>query len=101
MLRTRLAVAALVAPALFATAPATADGRLLDGCYGVGVVVCDPYTSGSPVDYDYLPVPVCAGSCQTVNVPVPGLSDDDICVGWTDQAGNETERCLRPRSESD
>ncbi len=102
----RLAAAALAVPLLL---PGQAMAQrpimeivndLLNGCYGVGVAVCDPYVSGSPVDTEPYPVDVCTGSCTTYDVPVPGTSDDPTCVGWSDQDGNTTERCLRPRDET-
>jgi len=103
----RVAAAAVAAPLLLA-GPAAAQQpsllemvkKALEGCYGVGVVVCDPYVSGSPVDTEPYPVDVCTGSCTTYDVPVPGFSDDRTCVGWTDQYGTTTQRCLTPRSDS-
>lgn len=105
MLARRIAAVSLLAPVLLAGSANAAQrtvweilNEALTGCYGVAVVVCDPHVSGSPVDVDKEPVDVCAGSCQTVGVPVPGPSDERWCVGWSDQSGNTTERCiLRPQ----
>ena len=102
MTKLRVAAAAVLA-SLAVAAPAQAntilDGIIqdaLEGCYGVAVTVCDPHVSERPYELNSTPVPVCTGSCQTVNVPVPGLSGDNLCVAWTDHDGGSHQACALP-----
>jgi len=90
MTRSRLA-AALAAASFLVAVPAHAD--ILSGCFGVAVVVCHPkvYT---PVGTEPTEVPVCAGSCTYVNVPVPTVDPDgSVCLSWGDDRGGSYNTC--------
>lgn len=96
----RLAAVAAVSFALSSTAGAQAQDVGLDGCYGAGpAIVCDPNVHvGNPyrLRWTSTPVPVCAGSCQTVNVPGVGLasSGEDLAVCVTYESESlATVRC--------
>ena len=68
--------------------------QIVNGCYGVGIVVCDVNVTSLPVELDSRTVPVCAITCQDVTVPVPTSSREDLCVGWTDDNGTPSEVCV-------
>jgi hypothetical protein len=84
----------LLAVPLALAPPAHAD-PIVDGCYGVAVVVCDP-TVSAPVGVNTTEVPVCAGTCTYVAVPVPdvGSVNDDVCATWTDDRGGPGGTCV-------
>lgn len=99
----RLLVAASLGMTALLSVPAHAQRPLQDiindalqGCYGAAVIVCDPHVTGSPVGTSSTTVPVCAGSCQNVDVPVPTGAEGPTCVGFSDQDGNTTEECVYP-----
>lgn len=99
-----LAAAAALTAAAFAAPAAQANTilqpiieRTLEGCYGVGVIVCDPHVTSRPYDMGRTPVPVCTGTCQTVNVPTPDPNGQPLCVGWTDETGGSAELCALER----
>lgn len=102
MTRFRLLAAAALAAAAVAAPSASANTIIneyiedtLDGCYGVGVVICDPHLTGTSVGFTRTDVPVCVRTCQTVGVPVPSVdSSDRLCVASTDQNGSYQEICV-------
>lgn len=82
-------------------APAGADVPVtVPGCYGAGpAVVCDLTLVMGPVEsvaVSFVDVPVCAGTCTWVGVPVPAVQtapDHPICASWEDLAGNLSSEC--------
>lgn len=97
----RKVIAGLTLAPLLLAGPAQADTILseivkdaVNGCYGVAVTVCHPRLSSNPVGVGSTTVPVCAGSCQNVNVPTPEGDGDPLCVAWEDSSGNASEDCI-------
>lgn len=84
----RLAVAAALPLALSSVSGAAAEDVTVDGCYGVAVIVCDPTVHvSSPVKLQRytMTVPVCAGTCTYVPVPMYRTVDGGspyLCVTW-------------------
>jgi hypothetical protein len=96
-LRRALTVAALSCSAVVggvtAAAPAGATTVTVPGCYGVGVIVCNP-TLDAVLPYKVTStattIPVCAGTCTDVTVDVPGVASQPshVCVTAEDRVGN-------------
>lgn len=97
MRKVRLTLAAAAAVAAVAAPAASADNVIIEnlrkGCYGVGVVVCNPHVTQFPVGLDSTSVPVCVRTCTAVDVPVPAGNGEGLCVAWSDQNGSTTELC--------
>lgn len=78
-----------------AGAPAAqADPIGIQGCYGAAVAVyCNPTVTG--VETGTWGVPVCAGSCTVVNVPVVREDPaEDVCVRYQTYQGYWTGYCV-------
>ena len=92
----RLAAAAALAAVPLATSATHALPSilqpLLEQCWGAVVTVCDPDAS-IPVELNSVGVPVCTGSCEVYNVPVPGHDGGPVCVTWSDHAGVQYGVC--------
>ena len=102
----RAATAALSLPlafgAVLASAPAAqaSGGVTVPGCYGVGIVICDPtvtYPEPVAVDKYTVIVPVCTGTCEYVKVTLVRVTTtgDPIvaCGSFTSLSGQQTEVC--------
>jgi hypothetical protein len=98
-LRRVLGVAALtcstVVGGVTAATPAGATTETVPGCYGVGVIVCNPTVDAVlpyKVTTTQTTVPVCAGTCTDVTVDVPGVQSQPshVCVTAQDRVGNTT-----------
>jgi uncharacterized membrane protein len=64
-----------------------------DGCYGVGVAVCDPSISSRPYTTSSVKVPVCAGTCTDVSVPIVKPNGQPLCVSYEDRNGTAQDIC--------
>jgi hypothetical protein len=92
---------ALIGLATTAAAPASATSKTVTGCFGVVVVYCDPtveYVLPFTVGTTTTTVPVCAGTCTDVPVPVPTVSlvgGAHVCVTANDRNGSQNlNTCL-------
>jgi hypothetical protein len=86
-----------------AVAPAGASTVTVPGCFGVGVIVCDPtldYELPYRVTTTHTTIPVCAGTCTEVPLDVPGVAaqPSHVCVTTEDRAGNQTLNTCAPAS---
>ncbi|HEX8003311.1 MAG TPA: hypothetical protein VF519_11515 [Mycobacteriales bacterium] len=97
----RAAMLLLAAPLAFAT-PAKAD-PIVEGCWGVGVVVCDPSLRLTLVETGSTQVPVCAGTCRYVTVPTvrEGGYPQQACVDYRTTAGWNESVCAYDQEQVD
>ena len=92
----RACLAALPLVAAVATPAGARESVTVEGCYGAATAVfCDVTVSyGEPTSLRWttVPVPVCAGSCQTYHVPMVGTNGAGEplapCVEWEGPAGS-------------
>lgn len=94
--------AALLLGGTAASGPASAGEVTVPGCFGAVIIYCNP-----TLEY-YLPysvttspstVPVCAGTCVDVPVPVPSVTshgDARVCVTARDRNGNTNLNTCTP-----
>lgn len=100
-MRARTALLTLLALPLVAGAtPASAGDVTVPGCYGAAdAVVCNPtvtYWDPPGIEPYVETVPVCAVACYDVPVTLVRVGPSttfQLCVSWTDRAGDPSETC--------
>jgi hypothetical protein len=94
--------AAFVAGATMVAAPAEATTKTVSGCFGVVVIYCDPtveYVLPFAVGTTTTTIPVCAGTCTDVPVPVPTVDtvgSPRVCVTAHDRNGAQNLNTCAP-----
>ena len=91
----RLAALLLAVPLAFA--PTASADPIVEGCWGVSVVVCDPELRTAPVETGTQQIPVCSGTCRYISAPTADLTHDyQVCVDYTTTQGTARSQCALP-----